>query len=264
MQAEIRAFLADGYYGQGVALLRRCPDVPPTTIRYFEAALAKPYLPTAVEQELSALLRGFLEVGSSTVGSGQPEEEAGENQRLDDEPAVMGDQVKVVGAVSGSFWGGLFAGKETVPQEVWKLYERAVGLHKEQAHLHPLMVAAAKEGKRGEARKLAAQIMDEIIPTLDEIYDAAREWGKSGKMPPAVRTDDVVRQTVKKMQRIEYCKQRMSRIRSWLKAGEREMKVEGKKQVVKLEFADRRELDKELLEREVEMKELREELGIGD
>jgi hypothetical protein len=259
MQSDIRRFLQDGHYAQGVELLRRCPGVAPVRLRYFESHLARHYVPTGVERELEELLRAFLEDGTRQTGSG-----ANEGPEPGGEAGVMDGQAGPTGAVSGSFWGKVFGDRETVPTDIWKLYGRAVALHKQQANAHPLMVQAATDGKRKEARELAAMIMDGIIPELDGIYGTVREWAKSGMLPTAAKVDGVVRQTVERMRRIEYCKQRISRIRAWLKAGERTMTVDGRKQAVALDFSDRRELEKELLEREVEMKGIREELGIDD
>lgn len=262
MQSDIRRFLEEGHYAQGVELLRRCPGVAPVRLRYFESHLARHYVPTGVERELEELLKGFLEAGSPSTGSLQPGPEGAQKTAPEAGASGMDGQVKLVGAVSGSFWGEVFGGRETVPEAVWRLYGRAVALHKQQANLHPLMVQAARDGRRRQARELAEDIMENIIPELDGIYGSVREWAKSGRLPTAPEADSAVRQTVEKMRRIEYCKQRISRIRAWLKAGERTVTVDGKKQVSALDFSDKRELEKELLEREVEMRGIREELGI--
>lgn len=270
-QKRIKKFLEDGYYAEGVALIREAPNVSLFERKFFEGYLGRDYVPSDVERKLREGLGALVEEGGMTEFLTSEEEDvknldieevkgAGEDGGV----SPMGAQVRVRGAVSGTFWGALFAGQEVVPSALWELYQEAVGLHKRQAHLHPLMCDAAVRGEKKKAREMAGQIMEEIVPRLDEIYDVAREWGASGKLPSMSQQSDIVKETVEKMRRMEYCKQRVSRIKKWLADGERTMTVEGKKQVVRLTEVELQGLRNEMLERQLEEKEIREVLGIDD
>ncbi len=220
------------------------PGVPKQRVAYFEAYLARPFVPQDVLAQLRALVKDVEDPASEPAPDRPSEPTRKEVARL------------------GSFWANLFHTRPDAPEELVALRDRAIELHKRQSQVHPNMATAAKAGDKKQAYLLARELMEDIIPALDSIYDSVRTWQETGKLPSASAGDKVVADTVRKMQRIEYCKQRQSRIRRWLKDGFRSKLVDGKYQDVALTEIEKRELDDELLERKIEEAELREELGI--
>lgn len=265
MQQEIRAYLRDGYFAQGVALLRRCAGVAPARLRHFEAQLGKHYVPTSVENELAVLLRGFLsEEQPPDPLKGEPTD-AQASQPLKGEPNREGAAPirNPKSEIRNSFWAGVFDEDGDAPAAIEELYHRAIGLHKRESLVHAQMGVAARAGKRKEAYELAREIMEEVRPALDGIYDAVREWQKSGQL--AVRQLAVGSQepgVMELMKRLKYCNERVCRINAWLEDGARDKVVRGEKVKVMLTAVEIQGLDGERLDRMVEAKTIKEKLGI--
>jgi hypothetical protein len=255
MQQEILAYLEDGYFAQGVALLRRCAGVAPMRLRYFEAQLSKPYVQTSVENELGVLLRSFLgDVQPPDPLKGEPTDaRASEPPRHTSIPHTSTPQ--------SGFWASL-AQRRDLPDAIMELRERAIELHKRESLVHGQMGVAAKAGKKKQAYELAREIMEDIRPSLDGIYDAVREWEQSGKLPPAPVRNDAVKEAMELAKRLKYCNERVSRIGSWIRDGYRERTVQGQKAKVILDAKDIQQLDNERLGLLVEVKEIKEKLGI--
>lgn len=247
---EVAAYLEDGYFAQGVALLGRMPGVNALQIQHFQGFLSGSYVPSEVEGRLQDLLRPYAGEAPPPSAAAAPEEDKGAVH-------MPNGNVKPKN-VSGTFWGRLFGGREEVPGEIWQLYQRAVKLHKKRDNLHPRIMAAAVDGDEKQAYTLAAILMEELLPELDGVYDAARAWDEKGIMPGAVQRSEVVKDTVEKMGRIKYCTERISRVKGILKKG----KHKRKKNLVHLTATDRLAYEKELVDLEVERQGLRDELGI--
>lgn len=256
MQSEIRQYLRDGYFAQGVALLRRCDVVAPGVLRHYEQYLSRPYVPSGVEADLQGLLRGFL-VEESPVKppdplKGEPTEGRASEPTRDDAGTTN----------LGGFWAGL-AQRRELPDEIMALRDRAIELHKRESLVHGQMGVAARAGKQKVAYELAREIMEEIRPELDGIYDAVRAWEATGKLTVKQMAADSPEKTVlEQMKRLKYCNERVSRINRWLTDGYREKTVKGEKAKVLLDVKDVQELDGERLGLLVEAKEIKEKLGI--
>jgi len=166
------------------------------------------------------------------------------------------------GASNVGFWAAL-ARKRDLPDEIMELRERAIELHKRESLVHGQMGVAARAGKQKVAYELAKEIMEEIRPELDGIYDAVREWETSGKLAVRQLAVGSPAQTVmEQMKRLKYCNERVCRINRWLTDGYREKTVKGQKAKVLLDAKDVQELDGERLGLMVEAKTIKEKLGI--
>lgn len=84
----------------------------------------------------------------------------------------------------------------------------AKDLHKQHSHYHALMVTAETDQERGE---YARTIMEQVIPELDRLYDAARarNAGEPVEEPPAPATTSDFR-------RLQSLRTRVARLRNQL------------------------------------------------
>lgn len=223
---QIRAWLEDGCYLDGVALYRRTGGAYP--VRTFEGYEHAPYVPEATERLLRAALLDHL----ATLPPPPPE--AG--------PLGEADIEELVPVATG---GRSQAGQE--PDGILRLRLEARLLHKRHALLHARLYDEPEEEKRYE---LAEEIMETLIPGLDSIYDSIRNWQATGELPLEAKPDgDVVQDTVRKMQRIQSLASRISRLKGALKK--------------KLPDSEAQAYQKELAEKQVEKKRLETELGLG-
>ena len=69
------------------------------------------------------------------------------------------------------------------PAAIQSLRLQARSIHKQHAHIKSQLISAtADEDRYGYARK----IMEEIIPSLDRIYDQIRQWESTGEIPAII------------------------------------------------------------------------------
>lgn len=134
--------------------------------------------------------------------------------------------------------------QEEVPAEVLRLREKGKRLLKQQSMLHAQLCAAQDDISRHE---VATLLMEEVIPQIDEVYDTIRTWEKDGVLPASDR-QEIVKDTIEKMRRIETLRTRISKLNTLLKG--------------KISASDRLRYEKELVMKEIEQQELRSELGI--
>ena len=230
LREQIIQWLDDGYYLQGVALYRQVGGIYP--ISTFEGYEEANYVPEAVEQKLRYALENYLTdnpVFEQEVVYHPPKKKTIHFQEVEPPPPTP---------------------TPTEPDVIHRLRQQAKNLHKRQDDLKSrlnLMVEEATKFSEQERYDIANELLAEVTPQLDSIYDRIREWQKTGEVP-AVAKNDIVRDTVEKMQTIKYREQRISKIKSLLK---------------KTPSQERKaDLEKELLEKQVEVKKLKEELGL--
>lgn len=132
------------------------------------------------------------------------------------------------------------------PVEVQKLKEQARELRKRYSYLHA-QLSVLPDGE--DLYKVAKEIMEEVIPAEDRVWDAIRAWQKTGKLPVNAGTNDLVRETVRKYQRVEALRTKISR--------------DAKKLEKEQDAAKRAALEKTLLKAQLEKQELEEELGLN-
>lgn len=225
LQHQVREwFRLDGCYLDGVALYRRCGGAYP--VRTFEGYERAAYVPDRIEALLKTALGDWL--GKQPVGIGEKQgtrDEPVRKQPLAPTPNVADDE----------------------PDEILLLRSRARKLHKRQALIHAQLGQVETDGERYE---LALELMEDVVPALDALYDQIRAWKETGELPVSAKPDgDLVQATVKKMQRLGSLASRISRLKALLKGHT-------------LQPIERQDYEKELLEKKVEEKELRKELGI--
>lgn len=259
LSQQIQAWLTDGYYASGVALLRQAPGVPFQRLRFFEQYLAGHYVPATVERQLRDALQAVAGAMAETVEPpGEtveaPNEPPGETVETPETPGVKHDgRVRISGRVSGSYWGPFFSGMDEVPVEVWTLYRRAIGLHKRQSENHALLRQAAESGDKKRALELAKERMEDIEPSLDRIYDAARLWKEKGTMPAPEQRSTEAAEAVARLKREKYLRERRSRLNAWLHRGEHPRKRDGVSSWVTMTMEEAEGYRRELAEIEVEI-----------
>lgn len=142
----------------------------------------------------------------------------------------------------------------TTPDEPEVLTQyRAMGrrMLKIQADLHTRIKVADTDAARYE---LAEQLMEDVIPEVDRIYDAIRAYENDKVVPPAPEVD-AVRIAAKKLVKEKYLHDRLIRLRRWLEAG--------KKDGRSLSEVETSAYEKEVLEKTAELEALRLELGLN-
>lgn len=247
MRAQIEQYLQSGYFAQGVALLRQYGRVPDRQLRQFDQYLSRSYVPADVENRLKQQLRIVLaslpkESPQSTLHSPQPA------------PTTARSPLK-------GFWAPFFQRQPSPPDAILRIRERTIAIHKEMSRIHPLMAAAAREGDKKTAYGYAEQRVNGQLQ-LDGLYESVREWEKTGQLPSTAKQSSTADDVMTKMKRVKYLNERICRIKKWRKEGQRKKRVKGEQVVVKINLLELQELEKEQLDRELEMKGLKEELGL--
>lgn len=96
---------------------------------------------------------------------------------------------------------------------------------------------------------LAKEIMEEITPALDDIYDTIRSYEQDGTIPGGAKTSHIVQETIKKYKRVLNLRTKISPLK--------------KKLDKKLSDADRAKGEKQLLDYELELRGLENELDLN-
>lgn len=203
----------EGSFIDGIRLLH----LTGRPVAHFEAQLERPYVDPNQKQALAQQLRQYLQLNPpSKIIPAQPDE------MLVEEPAAIQD-----------------------------LRRQAIPFHKRYSHLKAQLYQMSIETDKysdADRYEIAKEIMEEVLPKTDAIYDQIRSWEETGDLPPE-QNDELVRQTVEKMQRIQSLRPRISRLNKML-AG-------------KLSNTKRKQYEKELIDKEIELKELENELGLN-
>ena len=213
-------FKKDCPYYEGVAIYRQtCGPYAP---QLFEQYLTGHFVPDDIEKRLKYALECYLEAHQDET-EGLEEEEQHE---VPDQEAPT-DKIEE-------------------PKAISNLRESAKLLHKRHAMLHSELRIAGTDKKRLE---LASDIMENVIPELDGIYDRIRDWQNTGELPAELSTVDTVQDTVKKMLHVASLKSRISRLTGFMKK--------------QLSASDRQKYEEEKLEKEIELAELEALLGLS-
>lgn len=221
-KAILQWFADDCPFRKGVEIYRQVGGVTP--ISYFERYQQARFLPDAVDNRLQYLLRSALET-------------------LRDEEDVSITKTTQADGVSEF---ATIVQKTDIPEpiSIQQLRQEAKGIHKRHSFIHAQMVMADSDEKRYECAK---EIMLDIIPALDALYDRIRAWQETGELPAvAAPSKDRDEYVITKMLRRNSLKSRLSRLGSLLKK-------------TTLSDGERAKYQKELLEKEVELKGIEEE-----
>lgn len=200
----------NGSFQEGVALLEELGQ----PVYEEKAWLARPFVPSSKKEKLRRRLKPFQGEKRATT------EPMGKVPAT--EPAVITDY-------------------RAKGRRLLKEYSEAKG------RLNMMVIGQEKYDDE-DRYQLAAFIMDELTPRIDEVYNAIRRYQQSGETPQPLQTD-IVRETVEKMQRLQSLAPRISRLKKWLEKGG-------------LEEEKRKKYEIELKEKEAEQESLRIELGL--
>lgn len=130
--------------------------------------------------------------------------------------------------------------------------EKAIALHKEHAHVHALMVAAPNETTRAE---LARQIMDHIIPALNEEYDRLRaapspleggQGGENGEVDNTGIAPILNANSAADFKKLQSVRSRISTLRGKIKKEKDPKKKAKREQELETKIAERERLENEL------------------
>jgi hypothetical protein len=199
-----------------------------------------PYLRVVSSPNVSAYWREKMAAELNAIAAQMPESVAPENPTADDETEKEPSK-----RFSKPIEGGFFE-KKAEPQAVLDLRAEAKKLHKRHAFLHAGLAGAADDAARF---KLAEEILESIVPRLDEIYDAIRKYSETGDAPQPADRRAIVKETVEKMKRLDSLEPRISRLKKMIENGG-------------LAPRDLKKYDAELAAKLAEAVVLREELGL--
>lgn len=132
------------------------------------------------------------------------------------------------------------------PQAIKDLRQKARELHKEHAYLKAQLINSAGEDDR---YILAERIMENVIPSLDDLYDRIREWETTGRVRGESRRE-IVSEVVQKLNRRGSIRSIISRLKKQL-------------QDPKISAADRQEAEKKLTEVTAELEEIEQFLDLS-
>ena len=222
-------FARDGSFIEGTTLLMQTGAITSRFQRYFSA----PYVPDEIERQLKASLVAYLDIHANDI----PIREAQPVEKVK-KPVGMSENRTIVQNPD--------IPDLEEPIQILALRQEARKLHKRQAMLHGQLSVVASDGERYE---LAKEIMEEVIPNLDRIYDTIRAWQKTGELPTAAKSDDGFRRGVELMKRLNSLKPRISRLKALLKK-------------TNLDPKERQKYEKELREKELEVVEIEKKVNL--
>jgi len=136
------------------------------------------------------------------------------------------------------------------PEVVFQYRNIGRRLLKQQADLHSKMKVAATDTER---YLLAEQLMEEVIPEIDRVYDAIRDYEQHHVVPPPPEMD-AVRVAASKLMKVKYLSDRISRLRRWIDTGAKDKQP--------LTEAEKAGFKEEITEKEAALEALRIELGL--
>ena len=138
------------------------------------------------------------------------------------------------------------------PSIIAEYREKGKRLLKEQSEVKGRLNQMCEDTEKysdSDRYEVAAYIMQELIPAIDGVYDTIREYEQSGTLPKPPEQADIIKQTVKKMQRLQSITPRISRLNKYLKDDA-------------LDLATKAKYEKELADKLTEQASLKQELGI--
>jgi len=214
MVREIEAwFSLPGSFAAGVDLLRRIGNS--SNMPRYTDALKRAYLPPGMRQMLEGELRALLPAVSTPAHQVQS-------------PALANE-----------------------PESVTSLREQGKALKKREAFLHAQMVMISRQEESDQRTdnlyEIASELMEIIQPQLDIIYEAIKDYDKTGKVPFSEK-EKVIRETVEKIKKRDSVISQVYRLRKQLKKGGlSQEEVERISSNLKVKEAQLQQIDEELL-----------------
>jgi len=146
------------------------------------------------------------------------------------------------------------------PPEIQALHRQARTLHKQYAELKArlgVLTAQPDLYTNADRYAIAREIMEDVLPATDDIYEQIRAYEKTGALPTS-GSNALKKEVVAQYEQLLSLRPRISRVRKWLADGA----WPRKSGLQPLTESDRAELEKELAEKLGLVKELEIELGI--
>jgi hypothetical protein len=137
------------------------------------------------------------------------------------------------------------------PESVSALREQGKAVKKRESYLHAQMVFLSRQAETPERKEelysIAQELIDEITPELDRIYDTIKEFERTGKVPMGNEAQ-LIKETVQKIRKRDSVTTIVYRLRSRIKKGgmTKEEEAKTKAQLAEKE-AEWEQLDKELM-----------------
>jgi len=140
--------------------------------------------------------------------------------------------------------GGSVVSRPAEPESIRRLREKGKRLLKEQSFLHAQLCTATSDDDR---YRLAEQLMSQVVPQVDQVYNTIRLYENTGEDPGLVDRQAIMQETIEKMKKRDSLKTLIRRARRRL---EKEKLTPHQRKQIELEKAHR-ELELEALEREL-------------
>lgn len=246
LREEIQTwFRTDGYFAAGLRLLAMTGEQPQLLAR-LQGYLRGTWVPDSAKQSLRGALKVYL---LRTVDGG---------------PQTVTHVQNVVNSVTATKFATstdheAHKTPPTEPATITALRAEAKLLHKRQADLKGRLNLMAEDSDNftdAQRAEVAREIMEEVIPALDNIYDQIRSWKSTGQMPKPSNEQDIIQETVAKMNKLQkILPPRISKLKKYL----REKKRNGKE----LSEKELQTYRSELLDKETELAKLKAELGLS-
>ena len=217
---EIYQYLESGWFQKGVEIYERLYGK--AEAGSYRRYIGTHYVPTEVEKQLEYLLRNYAEEhpDSNPSPNATPITESGKKIVYITKPA------------------------NEEPKAILSLREKARQLHKR----HDAKNAELRHAKDDQTRyAISYEIMEIIIPALDELYDKIRHFESTGETITQP-VNSIKKNIIEMFKRRDTLKPRISKIKGILKKP--------------LDDARRQELNKELLNKELELKQINEQLDV--
>jgi hypothetical protein len=216
MGNPVSEWLADGkWFVGGLMLLRDLGGDVSDFEKYAAGGFVPPYYKEVLEMRLRALQHAAPGILAA--------KESGESAASETEKAARAEE----------------------PEWIAGLRERAKYLHKQEAMRHAEMRVS---GEREVRYACASEIMRDIRPKLDTIYDAIRHWEATGEVPMGEKAAQAAEEQSSDFQKRLNLRSRVSRIKTLLKGST-------------LSEKRRKGLEWELEEKEVLLKTVNERLN---
>ena len=219
LEREIRNWVnSEGSFASGVDLYRRVGGGP--HLADFRSYCSRQYLPPGAKDQLRQILEKIAPREAEALDITKP-----------GPPASQAAQQE--------------------PESVSALREQGKAVKKRESYLHAQMVFLSRQPETPERKKelytIAKELIDEITPELDRIYDAIKDFERTGKQPMSNEAQ-LIKETVQKIRKRDSITTMVYRLRSRLSKGvmTKEEEEKTKAQLAEKE-AEWAQLDEELL-----------------
>jgi|GEM_PF-2947685 len=189
---------------------------------YFKQMLQRPFLPDEAPKLLAKTLRTYLV----------------------DHPPTLDASLSSIQSIKTA--------REEIPVPIQRLHSRGKSLLKQRDSLRSQLVQMAHDQDKytdNDRLELARQIMDLLQPQIDEVYTKIRLWEDEGQIPSEESINSIVQDTVEKFKRVMSLRPAISRLKK-------------RHAVENTGVEERKELEKEIRDKGIELHHLEDALGL--